>query len=231
VNGAPPPSPSSTTELAMKTLLPLYVHPLTDPLAWAGVASAGGDLTVVVNVQNGPGRGLEPAYAAATDHLCDVGVPMLGYVNLGYATRPMTDILDDVAEWTRYRVAGIFFDQAPTSPFCVGPVAMALRMARRVGLGRAVLNPGLPTDSLYRQLAATICTYEGSWTEYLRWPGDPGSQPGDGHLVYGVPAAALPAAHRLLAERGAGFGLATDLGRPQPYAGLPAWCRGMATVG
>jgi len=147
-------------------------------------------------------------------------VPMLGYVDLGYAARPVADILTDVRRWHRYPVEGIFFDQAPTSPFGMGPVALAVRLARRSGLPAAVLNPGVPTDARYRDLGVALCTYEGHWSDYQRWSAE-GTEPGDGHLVYGVPAAQLPAAESLFAVRKAGFGLLTDLDLPLPYAALP----------
>jgi Spherulation-specific family 4 len=223
----------------MNTLLPLYAHPLADPGAWILAAGAGRDgreVTIVVNIQDGPdrvpaGSDRDPVYAATTDHLATAGVPMLGYVDLGYATRAVADIVDDVARWADYPVDGVFFDQAPTSPFSIGPVALAIRVARRAGVGgRIVLNPGLPTDSLYRDLGTEIVVYEGTWADYKRWSAD-GSRPGDGHLVYGVPAAQFAKAERLLDERGAAFGLVTDLDAPAPYEGVPAWCGGMAPVG
>jgi hypothetical protein len=202
-------------------LLPLYVHPTVDPQAWSTVAALGGDVTVVVNVHNGPGQQPEPGYVAATAQLAAGEVNMLGYVDLAYVNRPLADILDDVGRWSSYPVGGIFFDQAPTCATCAGPVALATRVARRAGLDTMVFNPGVPTDPVYREMGATIVTFEGRWMDYQRWSGA-GSRPGDGHLVYRVPAAQLPAARRLLATRRVGFGLATDRGLPNPYDGLPA---------
>lgn len=51
--------------------------------------------------------------------------------------------------------------------------------------------------------------------------------PGDGHLVHAVPAWALHDAAQLQIDRGAGFGVVTDLGEPDPFADLPAWCDGL----
>jgi hypothetical protein len=220
----------------MDTLLPLYVHPLADPAAWTAASRGGRDITVIVNLREGPERAPtaadpDPAYAAATGRLATAGVPMLGRVDLSYATRRPADIVGDVARWSGYPVNGVFLDRAPTSPFSIGPVALAIRAARRAGVGdRIVINPGVPTDALYRGRGAQIVVYEGHWNDYLQWNGD-GAQTGDGHLVYGVPPARLATAWRMLEARGAGFGLATDLDAPNPYAGVPAWCAGMAPVG
>lgn len=202
----------------MRTLLPLYVQP-EKPVARQ--AAAGRNATVVINVQEEPGATADAGYATGTAELGETNPLMLGYVDLGYATRPLADILDDVRRWAAYPVGGIFFDAAPTSPFSIGPVALAVRAARRAGLPDMILSPGAPTDPLYRDLGVPICTFEGDWADYQRWSGE-GNEPGDAHLVYGVPAAQLPAAHRLLRSRNAGFGLVTDRALPDPYGGLPA---------
>ncbi|MEV1287290.1 spherulation-specific family 4 protein [Micromonospora sp. NPDC049679] len=202
----------------MKTLLPLYVHPLDEPTLWQPERLR--DATVVVNVQDGPGTKPSAVYEVVVAQLADAGVPLLGYVDLGYVSRPLADILEEVERWAAYRVGGIFFNAAPTSPFSVGPVGMAVRVARAFGLTEVVLNPGMATDPVYRDLDAAICAFEGSWRDYQRWS-PKGVEPGDGHLVYGVPVEKLDAARRLMLMRHAGFGLATDLDLPHPYAGLP----------
>jgi spherulation-specific family 4 protein len=200
-------------------LLPLYAHPAVEPGAWQAAAAGGGDLTVVAD---GPD---DPELAEAVSRLAKAGVATLGRVDTAFATRPVADLLDEVERWASCAVAGVFLDQAPTSPFCLGPVALAIRVARRAGLFTVVLNPGVPTDPLYRELGVPICTFEGPWTEYRRWSGE-GSQPGDGHLVHSVPAGAMRATQALLAERGAGWGLVTDRTTPHPYAGTPSWLSG-----
>jgi hypothetical protein len=209
----------------MRTLLPLYADPIQDPRPWCLAASLPTrlriDVTVVVDAP--PGAGPEPATLAAIRHLTDAGVPLLGRVDLNYAARPVADLLDDVTRWAAQPVGGVFFDHAPTSPFSAGPVALAVRLARREGLTQVVLNPSVPTDPVYRELGADLCTFEGSWIDYQRWD-LAGSWPGDGHLVHSVPVAQFGAARDLAASRGAGLGLVTDRTPPGPYDGLPAWC-------
>jgi hypothetical protein len=118
-------------------------------------------------------------------------------------------VLADVDAWRADGVEGLFLDRAPAGSGGVGAVALTVRLAARRGLHRVVLNPGVPTHPLYRELGVRICTFEGPWSAYQGWAGT-GVLPGDGHLVYGVPTALLTAARRLLGRRGAGFGLATD---------------------
>jgi Spherulation-specific family 4 len=197
-------------------LLPLYVHPTVDPAAWRAAVAGAGELTVIAEGL------LDAELTDAVARLAKAGVTTLGRVDVAFATRPVAELLDDVEGWASSPVAGVFLDQAPTSPFCLGPVALAVRVARRAGLFTVVLNPGVPTDPLYRELGVPICTFEGSWAEYRRWSGD-GSRPGDGHLVHSVPPGSMPSARALLRERGAGWGLVTDRTGPAPYAGAPTW--------
>lgn len=194
-------------------LLPLYVHPVVDPAAWRAAAGRPGELTIVVR---------NPQLAEPAAELARAGVRVLGRVDAAFATRPVADLLDDIERWAGQPVHGVYLDQTPTSAFCLGPVALAIRVARRAGLPTMVLNPGVPIDPLYRELGVPICSFEGPWPEYRRWDGA-GSQPGDGHLVHSVPVGATGTAWALLAERRAGWGLVTDRTPPAPYAGAPAW--------
>jgi len=135
------------------------------------------------------------------------GVP-LGRVDLGFGSRNVEQVRADVRMWAATNVGGVFFDQAPTSPFSVGPVAMAVRAARRCGFDTVLLNPGRPADSIYRGLGATLCTFEGSWAEYVAGTRE-GVRPGDAQAVFGVPGEQLISCLELMRGRGASWGLAT----------------------
>jgi Spherulation-specific family 4 len=177
---------------------------------------------VVVNVAAGPGTGRDPSYTAATARLRAAGATLLGYVDLEFAIRPSAAVLADVGRWAGYPVHGVFLDRAPASPFSIGPAAVAVQAAQRAGLSDTVLNPGIPPDPIYRDLGAAICAFEGSWQRYLGWDAAR-AEPGDGHLVYAVPRGEQRRAGLLLAERGAGFGVVTDLTPPHAYSALPSW--------
>ena len=174
----------------MKTLFPSYAHPSPGlPLD--------ADTWLVVD------RPGEPR----TAQQC------LGRIDLDLGGRSLADVLTDVDAWRADGVQGLYLDRAPASSAGVGPVALTVRLAARRGLHRVVLNPGVPTHPLYRDLGVRICTFEGPWSAYQGWSGS-GGLPGDGHLVHGVPTALLTAARRLMGRRGAGFGLATDARPP-----------------
>jgi hypothetical protein len=197
-------------------VLPLYVYPADDPDAWAALAAPAGDVEVVVNVHNGPGTRYDPTYGYATAALAAAGVPMLGYVDLGYATRSLALVHADVASWRWYPVGGVFFDQVPADASALGWVGLAVAAVR----GRVVLNPGCRPHPGYAALADLVCTYEGGWARYRATPAEP-DWPNAAHLVYEVPVEEFAAATRRLRRRVA-HGLVTDLGGANPYRGLPA---------
>lgn len=203
----------------MRTLLPLPADPAHDPVAWDAVARLGSGVTAVVDA-----AGADPdRLSAGLATLARSGVALLGRVDLGRAARPLAEVLAEVRGWSGLPVGGVFLDRAPADPFGAGPVALALRLARRAGLTTILLNPGGPADPLYRRLGARLCAFEGDWDAFVRWDGHD-ARPGDGHLVYGVPAPDVPGALRLAAARRAGFALVTERDGADAYTGLPAWC-------
>ena len=208
----------------MTTLLPLYVYPADDPDAWAAVAGNRWDVSVVVNVHNGPGCRYDPAYGYATAALAEAGVPMLGYVDVDYAGRPIDDVRTDILAWRAYPVGGVFFDQVPSDLASLRWMTHAVATVR----GRIVLNPGVRPHPGYAALADLVCTYEGPWPRYRATPAEP-DWPNAAHLVYDVPVADLTEATRRLYRRVA-HGLVTDLAGTNPYRGLPAPLRVPARV-
>jgi hypothetical protein len=206
----------------MTILLPMYAHPLEDPTGWARLARLGPDVTVIVNVHDGPGEGRDHDYDTVTGRLHDAGVPMIGYVDLNYSRRACRDVWRDIVSWQRYPMSGVFFDRVPADAPGLDGVAGAVRAAGCP----VVLNPGTRPHADYAGLAGTVCTFEGPWSEYVSVPPEP-DWPNAAHLVYGVPAGELARAEALLWQR-VSCGLVTDLGMPAPYRGLPAQYRGLA---
>jgi Spherulation-specific family 4 len=226
--------------------VPIEAHPEQAPAAWDRAAALGRRGVAVIRLPIGtahagspagpgsapaprrPGARSAPAtlwwtsLGVAIDGLVRAGVHVLGQVSLGYATRPMLEVVGELTRWSRLPVTGVFLDHAPAGPFQVGPVAHAARVARRAGLPTVVVNPGVPVGPPYRRLGATLCTFEGSWTQYRECTGE-GMQPGDGHLVYGVPRGEADAAWRLLASRRAGLGQVSEhhLGHGAPVRPTP----------
>jgi hypothetical protein len=198
----------SIVVLCVTPLLTLHQHPLTHPEVWSNVEAVGVGATVLLNIAAGPGSGLDPTWTTATQRLVRAGAAVIGYVDLGFGGRAAEHVAAELGRWAGYPVRGIFFDQAPTSPYSIGPVAVAVRGARRIGFDTLLINPGRPTDSIYRGLGAVLCTFEGSWDDYQAGTTE-GVRHGDAHLVHSVPYAQIKYAHELMRGRGARFGLAT----------------------
>ncbi len=188
------------------------------------MAALGSDAAAVVSMPAGSGTSATSnrrlsALVQGVERLVASGVHALGHVSLGYATRPPGDVITEINGWAVVPVVGVFLDHAPAGPYQIGPVAHAVRAARRAGLREVVLNPGVTVDPLYRLLDATICTFEGSWTDYQAWSAEDAAA-GDGHLVFGVPPHESGVARTLAATRRAGLLLITD--RPSAYSDSPA---------
>jgi hypothetical protein len=204
-------------------LIPLYIHPLEEPAAWQPHRFVSADVSLIVNVHNGPGP-RDAVYLEATRQLDRAGVPMLGYVDLDYGARLNGEVWRDIVGWSPYRVSGIFFDRAPSGWASVDYVAQVVRAVR----GTVVLNPGTRCHVAYGALADLVCTFEGSWSEYQRTDPEP-DWSNAVHLVYGVPPAELAAAQAVVDSR-ARHSLVTDLDLPLPYAGLPPALRQAVTL-
>jgi hypothetical protein len=209
----------------MTTLLPMYVHPLDDPVGWRALTGYAGEVTVIVNVHDGPGEYPNSSYEEVTAALRLAGVDMIGYVDLDYGARPAGDVWRDVVDWElRYPVSGLFFDRVAADREGLAQVAHVVRSVSRP----VVLNPGTRPDAGYADLAATVCTFEGGWRQY-RAAASSVDWPNAAHLVYGVPRGELDEATALLRRR-VSSGLVSDLDGPNPYHGLPAGLRGKAGV-
>ena len=139
----------------MKTLFPPYAQPSPDLRPDAD--------TWVVQERPGPRRS---------------GHQVLGRVDLDWGGRSLADVLADVDVWREDGAQGLFLDRAPAGSSGVGPVALTVRLAARRGLHRVVLNPGVPTHPLYRDLGVRICTFDGPWSAYQGWDGDGGQTAG-----------------------------------------------------
>jgi len=196
------PTPATARNVP-RYLAPLPTPPVADPGAWALAAARGRGAVPVVDAVGD----VEDLRAGLTRLIVARSRP-LARISLGYGTRALLDIIDEITWWTGLPVCGYFFDHAPTSPYQVGPLTRAIRVARRAGLGDFVLNPGMAVDPIYRGLPATICTFEGTWAQYQARPAE-SFAPGDGHLVLDVPHAELPLARAMTLARGAGLFLAT----------------------
>lgn len=212
--------------------IPWYVHPAGDVAAWqqlaerfAGAGAANG--FAVLNVHNGPGGPDDPYYGPAVAQLREraPGLVLLGYVDIGYGTRPRDVVLADAAAWTeRYGIRGVMLDQFP-SGIGTGPggdVSAALGTVaalREAGAEWVAGNPGTVPSPQVRAALDITCEFEGPAGEYSG-SGLAGG-PGSWHLVHSCGPEDLTAADRVAAAAGAEYVFFTDQLMPHPWGGFP----------
>ncbi|MCP9956217.1 spherulation-specific family 4 protein [Streptomyces sudanensis] len=211
----------------MSLLVPLYVHPVEDPVAWQRLAARADRVhAVVLNPASGPGRSPDPAFAAAAGALRAAGARLLGYVDTDYGSRDPGEVVADLRrhrEW--YAVDGCFLDRVTAGAHGLPACRRLVRSARRLGASTVVLNPGVHPAPGYVRLADLTVTFEGPWSTYVSAFSRPPwavRQPPERlcHLVYGVPGPLVPLAVRTARERGAGVCGPVTGGPPNPWSGL-----------
>lgn len=208
----------------MRLAAPFYVHPSDDQGAWQRLVSGTGLAFAVVNIANGVGEAVDPAYAAALAGGCRT--PLLGYVDLAYGRRPAAHALAEALCWRdRYGVPGVFFDQVPSAVRQGSWTPDLVDAARAAGAAFVALNPGTWPATETLLAADAVCTFEGTAREHARIAPEGRTLPAGAaacwHLVHDCPAP-LQAAALARAERlGARLGWATAGRLPNPWARLP----------
>ncbi|GAA2252783.1 hypothetical protein GCM10010145_20670 [Streptomyces ruber] len=211
----------------MSILVPLYVHPAVDPVAWQRlVPMADRVYGVVLNPASGPGGQPDPAFVTAARALRSAGVRLLGYVDAGYGERPADAVAADVVrhrDW--YAADGCFLDRAPSGADRLTACRRLVRRVRRLGARPVVLNPGVHPAPGYARVADLVVTFEGHWSTYVsayhrpRWTERHAAERFC-HLIYGVPEALVPLAVRTAGERGAAVCGPVTGELPNPWAEL-----------
>jgi hypothetical protein len=224
------PATTPTPRVAAKVDLgvPGYVHPLRDAGFWSRLTAASAHVRfVVVNVHDGPGADLDPAYPDVVRLLDAARIRTIGYVDTDYGRRPSGDVVDDARRWvTRYGIRGVFLDQVAPGFEHLDHYAGCALGARAAGAPFVVLNPGTDCHPGYADIANVTVTFEGTWTDYLdRTPADwmlarPAAR--FCHLVHTVPTHQLPHGPAAAAARHAGTAFFTDGAGANPWDRLPA---------
>lgn len=208
--------------LLPQSAAPWYLHPVTDPAAWARLrAGTVGLGFAVVNVDSGPGERLDPDYREA---LAGVATPLVGYVNVAYGRRSSAAVLADFGAWQeRYGVHGVMLDQVPVAP--AGQWRLELiDQLRAAGAGLVVANPGCPVAAELVLRADVTCVAEMGWAAYQEHEApDPGAEPARvWHLIHSCPPRWQAEALARAAAGGAGWVWATAGRLPNPWQTLQA---------
>jgi hypothetical protein len=208
-------------------VVPLYVHPLLDPMAWRNLEELGPGLRcVVVNVADGPGspRDPDPEYVRAVHRLRRAHVTVAGYVDLAYGARSTGVVHRDVDTWrSEYDVSAFFLDRYPShvDPRAIGVVEWLVRG----GADLVVANPGVHPDPAAVDRVDLCVTFEGDVERYRAATGrsqaDSLGATDVAHLVYDVPPEDHAEVGDLAAARGAA-GYVTEGRGSNPWDRLAA---------
>ncbi|GLA19209.1 hypothetical protein AnigIFM62618_006878 [Aspergillus niger] len=168
-------------------LFPLYIYPTNDstwdPLYESVTAHPDLNFTVIINPSSGPGSSAYPSeeYTSSVERLSTYSnVRKVGYVRTAYATRNITDVLDDVATYAGWAnrsltlaMDGIFFDEAPydysaTKVEYMQTISEAVKSSSGLGRDRMVIhNPGTIPDNRYENNATDVTVvFESSYQDF-----------------------------------------------------------------
>lgn len=99
-------------------LIPLYVYPGSNIVAWSPIVNAQQaypevEIVAVINPASGAGTTADPNYVRGIDYLLSAGVRVYGYTASSYATKPLTSIETDITNYRNfYNITdGLFIDQ------------------------------------------------------------------------------------------------------------------------
>jgi hypothetical protein len=188
---------ATVPDLGQHVAVPAYIPP-SDTTSWSSLNSATSQLGfIVVNVSNGPGNAVDPAWKTVIDAAHAHGTKVLGYVDSGYfgaSTPARSTVLgdtdstswtvqaqQDVNRWYSFygsSIDGIFVDDGMNT---CGPTAGSNTYAdlyenlndyihgNHPG-SLTVVNPGISVPQCYEDAADVIVTFEGDAATYLAPP-------------------------------------------------------------
>jgi len=212
---------------ALTLAIPAYFHPAVSPEEWAGLVSLARETRfVVVNVHNGPGEELDPAYVPVVEALKAAGIRTLGYVDTDYGRREPAVVEQEVTTYRqRYGLQGVFMDQVSGGLDQLDHYAQCVVAARTAGAPFVVLNAGAEPHPGYVDLANITVTFEGPWSKYKslevsdwvhRYPAKRFC-----HLVHSMPRGTLPKGIDLAAQRHVGSVFLTEGRGANPWDHVP----------
>src|SRR5277367_3426446 len=94
-------------------MVPAYFYPTTSNY-WSAMSNAAVrvPLIAILNPDSGPGNSQDANYVAAVAGLHHAGGQIIGYVHTSYATRPMTQVTNEVNLYLSfYAMDGFFIDE------------------------------------------------------------------------------------------------------------------------
>ncbi|WP_131743159.1 spherulation-specific family 4 protein [Actinomadura roseirufa] len=205
--------------------VPAYFPPAA--LDWAVLADPRLG-AVVFNVDSGAGTVRDRDFAAVAHRTSDAGVPLAGYVDTAYGSRPACEVEEELVRYRSwYGIRMVFLDQVSADPEHLLRYRRIVAGLRGRGTEYVVFNHGVYPDAAYCDLADLLVTFEGPWSAYqrLRAPAWARKLPAERfcHLVYAAPRPVLARALARAGRCNAGVVYVTDRAGANPWNGLPEY--------
>lgn len=236
--GAAPKAVVSTSDTAIRLLIPLYSYPNwydAQNYIWDDIVAASSrvPITVIINPSSGPGGGPPNSdYEFGLNMLRQAGVTILGYVYTDYGKRDVNDVKADVDLYDRhFGIDGIFFDCVASD---AGKLSYYEELCHYVeslrNLRRVILNPGTHIDEDYFSQAVgdIIVVFEGYSEDWYSYQPDTylSTYPAEqlAILVHTVPDTDTMRSHIELAlKRNIGYVYVTHDKLQNPWDSLPTF--------
>ncbi|MFP5072074.1 spherulation-specific family 4 protein [Pseudonocardia nantongensis] len=214
--------------------VPAYFHPSWAGTEWSWLtAEEGLDPVgiVVINPDTGPGAAPDDAYRSVCAAAPRPDRCVAGYVDSGYGRRSIEDVVADAAAYACfYALDAVFVDQVSSGPDELRHYRRLVVALRERGVTNVLLNPGVPPDPGYRDLADVVVEFEGSWNTYRQFirrtldPADtvPGRSARRWHLIHGAPPRKHADTIEWARSGAVDYVYVTDRTMPNPWDGLPS---------
>ena len=213
---------------------PMYEYPTIGTL-WDDIYAAGSQVPwIIANPASGPGTSVDPIYTTYLNNKPS-SQRAVGYVNMGYGSVPIAQVLSDVDDWyTMYpQVSGIFFDLLQNGG-AAADVCYAATVHNYVKSKHpndmVVMNPGANVELAYEPYGDIFANAENTYANYTSWvPYTDGFENNAAyanrfwHIVHTASAGQLANALSLTRTNNAGWVLITDEDMPNPYMAVPSY--------
>jgi hypothetical protein len=219
----------------LKVLVPAYIYPSPRGSAWKQLDTSAktASIVAIMNPDSGPGSQADSNYVTAVDNLQAAGGQVIGYVDSGYASIPLSTVESEISDYLNwYHVNGIFVDDMTddSGSTDVSYYQSIYQYAHGLQSNWTVVgNPGttVPENYVSLPVADVLVTYEdntgyGSATPPSWQYGYPAGH--FANVVDHVPSiAAMESDVKLAASRDVGWVYVTNENDPNPYASLPSF--------
>ena len=223
----PTPQPTPVAGNCPQIVIAAYFYP---GALWDRMAAAGRKIgTVIMNPASGPGNAIDQNYVAAVAKVRAAGIRVIGYVHTSYGARDMATMKAEVDAYkSRYKVDGIFFDEASDQASRVPYYQELANYVRSTTGTYVMLNPGVYPNEGYIAIADSHMVFENFYSVYLSSnpPSYVTKYPASKfvHLAHETQDAAQMANGFVLAkQRNAGQVFFTSDTLPNPYDTLPPY--------